>query len=397
VRSRIAFALLLLLAGSVTAHAACDAKFDIQTNTTMVISTCPDSPTIAVGDTITVKGMTGSVEVTAERVIIDDTGTLNPIVHTTTGEGVIEAIGASEEVTFTANGKSGTAQVVSRLNPNNRTKWNWSVGPATKGDETGSDDDDGDDAVSTLEDAPAADDANDANSEPGAIRLQYNGDYARGGFFGRSNTNLLQTTASLNIDTTDQESADFIDNNRVAAGFNVTGLKLGRLWMHGTAGVEARVEKGFHHSNRNADIVAKVSGWIPVARSVTLFPRNGVFIAAPLSVTASYGYRDKKTDDVGSSGGVFEATALYHLFLFDKYQVDLSGQWTHTDADDLPAGTPKTQRMYKATISYLTDFDNGFKVLTSIQNGSFGVMLKEVRQYFVGVGISNLGLSGNSP
>jgi hypothetical protein len=392
-RTRSVFAFLLVLAVSATAQPACDARLDVQTDKTIVITTCPTSPTIAAGDTITIKGTTASVEVTAASVDIDATGVLNPIVHTTVSEEVSEAISASEEVTFTANGTSGTAKVVTRLNPNNDTKWSWSIGPATKGDKSGSDDDDGGDTASAL-----ADDAgDDGSNEPGAIRFRYNGEYARGGFFGKGKTSLLQTTASLSIDSTDQESDDFIDNNRVAAGFNVTGLKLGRLWAQGTAGVEARVERGFHHSNRNADIVAKISGWIPVARSVTLFPRTGVFIATPLAITASYGYRDKALNDVASTGNVFEATALYHLFLFDKYQVDLSGQWTHTDVDDLPAGTPKTQRMYKATISYLTDFDNGFKVMTSIQNGSFGVMLKEVRQYFVGVGISNLGLGGDSP
>ena len=195
-------------------------------------------------------------------------------------------------------------------------------------------------------------------------------------------------------DTTDQEDPDFVDNNRVALGVQAIGLHLGRAWMHGTAGIEARVEKGFHHSNRNADIVAKVSGWVPIARSVTLFPKNGVFIAAPLSFTASYGFRDKKVNQVASDGRVFEATALYHLFLFDSYRIDFSGWWTHSDVSDLPAGTAKTQRMFKAAVSYLANVDKGFEVLTSVENGSFGVMLKEVRQYFIGVALSKVNFGG---
>ncbi|HEY2091828.1 MAG TPA: hypothetical protein VGJ81_08075 [Thermoanaerobaculia bacterium] len=216
-------------------------------------------------------------------------------------------------------------------------------------------------------------------ARPAATPAHFNCDTAasnaRGGFFGSGQAKLLQTAATLDLDTTDQKSVDFIDSNRFALNVQTTGLSLGELWMHGNAGIEARVERGFHHADRNIDVVAKVSGWVPVIRSLTPFPKNSTFLATPLSFTASYGYRDKQQEGAEDNGRVLAATALYPLFLFDNYQIDLDAQWTHTDIDDLPTGTSKTQRRYKATVSYLANVDNGFKV-TSIEDGSFGVMLK---------------------
>lgn len=393
-RPRLVPALLLMAIASSAAGADCVAQLDLQSDKRIVISTCPDTPAIAQGETFTIDAGGATIPVTADRVIVDPTGTISPIIHTSAVEEPANAIASSDEVIIEANGETGTAKVVSRLNPRNVTKYSWAIGPATKGDEDGDDEDETEAGfVSILQDEPA--DGGD-DDEAGAIRFRYSGEYARGGFFGQGNNPLLQTTATLNIDSTDQDSPDFIDNNRLAVAVGASRLSLGRLWMHGTAGVEARVEKGFHHANRNADVVAKVTGWVPVLRSLTLFPRDGVFIAPPLSFTASYGYRDKKVENVDTTGRVFEATALYHLFLFDQYQIDLSARWTHNDVGNLPAGTPKTQRMYKATIAYLADMDKGFKVLTSFENGSFGVMLQDVRQYFIGVALSKFNRSGSS-
>lgn len=385
-------ALVLCVILALSAHGACVAQMDITPPNTVEITTCPDLPQIAAGESFTITAGEMSLAVTAVRIKEDPTGILPPVIIAASIQPMPEplaAIAAGKTATITVKDKSGTANVVSRINASNHLKYDWSIGPASSGDEDGDDESAATLAVEEPEEA--------GGNESNALRFRFDGDYARGGFFGYGKGRLLQTTATLNIDTTDQESADFVDNNRVALGVEATGLGFGRLWMHGTAGVEARVEKGFHHSTRNADFVAKVSGWVPVARSITLFPRNGVFIAAPLSFTASYGYRDKKVDNTNSGGRVFEASALYHLFVFDQYRIDLNARLTHNDVDELPVGTPKTQRMYKATVSYLANVEKGFEVLTSIENGSFGVMLKEVRQYFVGVAISKFNFSGSTP
>jgi hypothetical protein len=97
-----------------------------------------------------------------------------------------------------------------------------------------------------------------------------------------------------------------------------------------------------------------------------------------------------------TKGRVFEGSALYHLFLLDQYEVSFSATLTHNDLNDQPASMPRTQRLYKAEIAYLENLESGFKVLTSIEDGSAGVMLRKVRQYFIGVAISKLNLGGNS-
>ncbi|HET9225173.1 MAG TPA: hypothetical protein VFR31_00785, partial [Thermoanaerobaculia bacterium] len=127
---------------------------------------------------------------------------------------------------------------------------------------------------------------------------------------------------------------------------------------------------------------------------LTLFSREGDFIAAPLSFKASYGYRDRDQSGESADGYVFEGSALYHLFLLDRFQISFNATWTHNDLDS-SEDVPSTQRLYKATIAYLEDPESGFKVLTSIEDGSAGVMLRKVRQYFIGVAVSKLNLNGS--
>ena len=93
--------------------------------------------------------------------------------------------------------------------------------------------------------------------------------------------------------------------------------------------------------------------------------------------------------------GVREFEAFDLPYLFDNYQVTFDATYTHSDLDVRPADVPSTQRLYKATIAYLQP-DSTFKVLTSIEDGSAGVMLREVRQYFVGIALSRLNLGGSS-
>jgi len=264
--------------------------------------------------------------------------------------------------------------------PNNRntSHYEWSIGPATQGNKNT-------DTAGTTSTSTATVD--------NALRFRYTGEYARGGFFGQKTNALLQTTASLSIDTTDQSSPDFIDNNRVSVGTRLTNLSFGRLLMHGNLGLEARLDKAFHQDVRDADAVVTASGWVPVIPSITLFSQSQ-FIAAPLSFKASYGYRDRSQAGESVKGRVFEGSALYNLFLFDRFQVSFSATLTNNDLDTQPANTPKTQRLYKGTIAYLENPDTGFKVLTSIEDGSAGVMLRKVRQYFLGIALSKIDLSG---
>ncbi|MES1240696.1 MAG: hypothetical protein ABUT39_03660 [Acidobacteriota bacterium] len=97
--------------------------------------------------------------------------------------------------------------------------------------------------------------------------------------------------------------------------------------------------------------------------------------------------RLRYTEDY-ARGGFFGA-------MLDRFQLSFSATLTHNDLDNQSENIPRTQRLYKATISYLENLDSGFKVLTSIEDGSAGVMLRKVRQYFVGVAISKLDLNGS--
>jgi hypothetical protein len=263
------------------------------------------------------------------------------------------------------------------LTAKNRVDYEWAVGPAK--------------APNTNPDTPTTD-ATDLD----AVRLTASGNYARGGIFGmnRGKESLLQSTASLSIDTTDTDNPAFADNNRAAAAVQFTNLSAGRIWMHGNAGIETHVDKAFHSDVQNFDAVLKVSGWVPVLRSYSLFTTQGEFIAAPLSFSASYGYRDRRQQGTSGSGRVFEGTAQYNLFLFDDYQVTFNGTWTVNDMSDRGATVPRTQKLFAVTISYLANNRTGFRGVASFQDGSAGSMLRDVRQYFIGVGLAKLNLGG---
>jgi hypothetical protein len=259
----------------------------------------------------------------------------------------------------------------------NYVRYQWAAGPAK---------------------APNKDPANPATSSKdlNSIRFQGSGTYARGGVFGKLTAKefRLQSIATIDIDSTDSDTPEFTDTNRAAAGVHFTNLSAGRFWMHGNGGVEGRFDQGFHSGVRNADVVLSVSGWAPFLRSHTLFSTKGEFIAAPLSFTASYGYRNRRQAGTSASGRVFEGTVLYHLFLFDDYQVSLSGKWTVNDMSDRALAVPRTQKLFKAKIAYLLNNQTGFKAVASFEDGSAGAMLKDVRNYFIGVALSKLDLGG---
>lgn len=288
-----------------------------------------------------------------------------------------------ETATIKIGSTSFAAAVQQGPNAQNISHYAWSVGPATK---------------NNKDENTTPTSASSTAKTDNAFRMRFAGEYARGGVFGwqaqQNSKAKFQTTASLSIDTTDQNSPDFIDNNEVSLGAGLTNLSFGRLLMHGKLGIEAHLQKAFHQDVRNADAVVTASGWIPVLRSLTLLSQSD-FIAAPLSFKASYGYRDRSQAGDSTRGRVFEGSANYNLFLLDHFQVIFNATLTHNDLDNQPASTPKTQRLYKGTIAYLENPNSGFKVLTTIEDGSAGVMLRKVRQYFIGIAISKLDLGSS--
>jgi hypothetical protein len=265
----------------------------------------------------------------------------------------------------------------------NYFRYRWSVGPATSGDPNG-----GSSASSTTGSGSTS-----TSNSAGAIRVQYTAQYANSGMLG-TKVGSTQTVATVDIDTTDQNDPSFIDNNKATLGFQWAVPPVSNLLKQGTIGFSGSAAKSFHQDIHDIDATVNFSGWLPVIHTLNLFNRSGQFISAPLSFTASYGYRNREQSGDTFHGRVFEATALYHIFAADRYKLDLSGDWTVNDLSNRPPTTPRSQRLYKATISYLADPAAGFSLLTSFEDGSAGVMLTKVRQYFVGLAVSKINFSG---
>jgi hypothetical protein len=390
---RTVLGLVLFLVASVGAFAQCKDTLRALSPKAIGLSLCPDTFVPKEGDTMV-------IEAAGSQIVTKVTSSANTLGTQVVNVEVADPAKAQENMllltgidsaTITLAGdaavpaKPATVVVQQGLNTRNIFRYSWSLGPATKGDPNG-----GTGGSGGSGNAPVPGDT----SGTGAIRLQYMGEYTSSGVFGGSKEGPLQTSATLAIDTTDQHSSEFVDNNKASLGLQLKNLSFGRLWMHGQFGVEGQIEKAFHQDVQNVDALVTASGWVPILRSLTLFSQNGDFIAAPLSFKASYGYRDRRQLGVTSRGRVFEGSALYHIFLLDQFQVSFSATLTHNDLNDQPASVPRTQRLYKATIAYLENPQSGFKVLTSIEDGSAGVMLRKVRQYFIGVAISKLNFGG---
>jgi hypothetical protein len=263
-------------------------------------------------------------------------------------------------VSVGVNGQKADAKVLS-LSPN-YTRYAWSLGPATSGDADGK-------GTATA-------------SSSGAIRVKYDGEFAKP-------TGSLRTTGTLNIDTTDQSSTSFIDNNRASFGVRWDVAPADFL-KQTSIGIDTRFSKAVHHDIHDVDVALTVAGWLPMIPNLNVLNQGGEFISTPLSLTASYGYRNRNEGADNFHGRIFEGTALYHLFALDRYKVDVHATWTVNDLTNRPATTPHTQRLYNTTISYLADPSKGFSVLTSFESGSAGVMVTKVRQYFVGLALSKL-------
>ncbi|HJQ39209.1 MAG TPA: hypothetical protein VKB93_18880 [Thermoanaerobaculia bacterium] len=377
------FVLLLLAASPALAQApGCTNKIQGLSAKQLTAVVCSGTAVPAQGQPMTVVVGTSQFEAMVNK-------TTDVFGFTVVDASVVDATKAQENLILLSGAQTATLQYQSTTtsvnvipaNPlvaTNRTSYNWSVGPAK---------------------APNTNPNNPTTSAENldSVRFQGTGEYARGGVFGKMKAmeTLLQSTASISIDTTDTDDPSFADNNRGAASIGFTNLSFGRLWMHGNAGIESRVDKALHAGTSNFDVVAKISGWVPLIRSYTLFSTEGKFIAAPLSFTASYGYRNRRQASNSASGRVFEGTAKYYLYFFDDYQVTFNGTWTVNDVSDRAATVKRTQKLFKVDIAYMTDTRQGFYAVASFQDGSAGAMLNDVRQYFVGVGLAKLNLGGS--
>ena len=381
---KAALALLLLTASSALAQTTSGTC----TNKIQGLSATQVTAVICEGSALPLEGQTMIVQVGGSQFETNVKKVTSVFGFNVVDAAVTDPAKAQENLVLLSGAPSATLQYQSTslpvnvlpadpLTAKNRVDYEWAVGPAK--------------APNTNPATPTTD-ATDLD----AVSFNANADYARGGVFGmnRGKDSLLQSTFSISIDTTDTDNPAFADNNRAAAAVQFTNLSAGRIWMHGNAGIEAHVDKAFHSDVQNVDAVLKVSGWVPVLRSFTLFSTQGEFIAAPLSFSASYGYRNRHQQGTSASGRVFEGTAQYNLFFFDDYQVTLSGTWTVNDMTDRAATVPRTQKLFAATISYLANNRTGFRGVASFQDGSAGSMLQDVRQYFIGVGLAKLNLGG---
>ncbi len=391
---RLVFGLVFFLVASAAAQAQCKDTLRAQSPKAIGLSLCPETGAPKEGDTIVIAAAGG-------QIVTQVTSSVNTLGTQVVNVAVVDPAKAQDDmllltgidsatITLPATPAAKPVPVVVQqgLETRNLYRYSWSLGPATQSDPNGATGGSG---------SPGGSDTSSGETgtgATGALRFQYMGQYMSSGVFGGLKESPLQTSASLSIDTTDQHSPSFIDNNQANLGVQLKNLSFGNLWMHGQVGVEGQIEKAFHEDVRNVDALVAVSGWVPFLRSFTLFSQNGDFIAAPLSFKASYGYRDHQQMGLTSRGRVFEGSALYNLFLFDQFQVSFSATLTHNDLNDQPVSLPATQRLYKATIAYLENPQSGFKVLTSIEDGSAGAMLKKVRQYFIGVAISKLNFGG---
>jgi len=269
-------------------------------------------------------------------------------------------------------------------------RYTWSLGPAKKEKDATSSSGTGTTPAVAYAAAAAADTKTESND---AVRLQYSGEYASGAPFAHGGYQFLGT---VSIDTTDQKDPSFIDNNRATAGVQATRLSFRNLLKQGHFGIEARASKAFHQDVRDVDGALTFGGWLPLIPAANFMNSDGDFLAPPLLFNLSYGYRNRRQTSDTFHGRVFEGTALYHVFAMNRINLDVNGTWTINQMSNRPATTPKTQRLYKATISYLQNPESGFTVLTTIEDGSAGVMLTKVRQYFLGLALSKINFSGGS-
>ena len=194
---------------------------------------------------------------------------------------------------------------------------------------------------------------------------------------------------NLKIDSTDQKTG-FIDDNSIDAGLYLPGLGINDLLAQGKIGIDVSYARPIHDDQtHDLDATLTVGGWFPFLQSINLLSKT-TQRGSPLSLSASYGYRSKRLSGTTADGTLFSGTAGYHFYVLDNYRVDFTTTTTWTGTDKLPAGTPKTQHYFKAQILYAATPTSKFGIVTSVENGSIGPVLDKVRNYFIGVALSQI-------
>jgi len=198
----------------------------------------------------------------------------------------------------------------------------------------------------------------------------------------------LQRDFSVQIDTTDKDSG-YIDDNSVAAGAFFPRLNLGPVLAQGKIGAQVDYQRPIHNNDHNGDATATAAGLIPAVPALNLFNTHPK-MASPLSLALSYGFRSKRMSGSTYNGRVMSGTLFYHLYLMDNYRIDLTASTTYNDLNKLPAGTPKTQHAFTAAVYYEPSTNAPFTAVASFQNGSFGAVLTNLKQYFIGVAVTKI-------
>ena len=282
-------------------------------------------------------------------------------------------------VTVTYNGTTVNADLDNGAAVNAK-RYDWSVGPASLADNGAT----GGTVTGT------------GTSSSTALRLQYDGEFIQNGFFGRTTSEAkFETRATLKVDTTTTNKAGYIDDNELTFGLRSLKLKVpGLNQVH--LGIQGQLTKAAHQDLHDGSVSATFSTWIPEVPTITIFSSVPDYVAPPLTLDLSYGYKNKQTatDSLHGTGGT--GTVAYRLYVWDKYEVLASETLTLNQFSDRPANVPRTQRMFQVQISYLENPASGFKVAASYQNGSVGPVLTQVKQFFLGIAVSKFSFSGSS-
>jgi hypothetical protein len=234
----------------------------------------------------------------------------------------------------------------------------------------------------------------DGGTDEAAFRFQYDGAYVV--FPPRSDATKkwwdrgVQQEYQLSIDTTNEKSAAYTDDNQASAGVFLPRFNLGSFLNRARLGAQGVYSRALHSANSTFDGKLLFEGWLPFFQVQTLFSQNR-FAAPPLSFSVGWGYRDQKVDGAsGGQGSVFDGTVAYHLYLLDQYRIDFEYRTVVNDIDNRPATTPRTQHTWKASVLMSPKPGSAFSAVVSYENGHSGPVFTELRQYFVGIGLERL-------
>jgi hypothetical protein len=241
----------------------------------------------------------------------------------------------------------------------------FAIGPATR--------------RSAGDDAASADESR--NSATQAMRIKY--DYLHE--YRAAATRGIVGRIDINLDTTD-EGDDFIDDNRLSLSGGYGGIYFGDFVADGLVGTRARYTRAIHSGDEEIDAGVSFSGGVPLVQALNLADTR--FAAPPLQLDLNYGWRRTRVGDSSVSRPVFEGTMVYNIFLLRDYWLAASATVTVDDADDRPADTRRTRRLYRVAISQYSQKDQKLTLMTSFEDGSARVISDKVRQYFIGLGWS---------